>query len=99
MHTRNLATAICTSPRWASGPWAMAARAGSMPGVLKTTQIPSRRSTARWSSGVNWIDTAAVYGMGHSEEWWPRPRVLVWPPTLCLHEMRTFSGMKRGQVL
>ena len=23
---------------------------------------------AHWSCGVNWIDTAAVYGLGHSEE-------------------------------
>src|SRR3979411_399030 len=22
--------------------------------------------------GVNWIDTAAVYGLGHSEDVWPR---------------------------
>jgi aryl-alcohol dehydrogenase-like predicted oxidoreductase len=29
---------------------------------------PSPPSTARWKWGVNWIDTAAVYGLGHSEE-------------------------------
>jgi diketogulonate reductase-like aldo/keto reductase len=45
----------------------LAARAGSLPGVLKTTRIPSRRSTAL-EVGVNWIDTAVAYGMGHSEE-------------------------------
>ncbi len=27
-----------------------------------------RRSTRRSITGVNWIDTAAVYGLGHSEE-------------------------------
>jgi aryl-alcohol dehydrogenase-like predicted oxidoreductase len=24
--------------------------------------------SARWRSGLNWIDTAAIYGLGHSEE-------------------------------
>jgi len=23
--------------------------------------------------GLNWIDTAAVYGLGHSGEWWRAP--------------------------
>ena len=44
--------------------------------------------------GVNWIDTAAVYGMGHSEEVVARALAsLVWPPALCVHEMWTRAGM------
>src|ERR1700731_2171067 len=44
--------------------------------------------------GVNWIDTAAVYGMGHSEEvvafglrTWPGPRPYVF----------THSGLRSGE--
>ena len=30
--------------------------------------IPSPLSIAQLDLGINWIDTAAVYGLGHSEE-------------------------------
>jgi len=37
--------------------------------------------------GVNWIDTAAVYGMGHSEEVVARAaQRLAWSTALCLHK-------------
>ena len=49
--------------------------------------------------GVNWIDTAAVYGLGHSEEVvaralasWPGPR------PLRLHQMRPALGRARARL-
>jgi len=43
--------------------------------------------------GVNWIDTAAVYGMGHSEEVVARAlKDLAWSAALCFHKMRPAMG-------
>ncbi len=42
------------------GPGRSAARDGNSPGAL--------RIHAALDAGINWIDTAAVYGLGHSEE-------------------------------
>ena len=66
--TRRLGTTGMTSPPSASarGPWAAAT--GPTAGARRTTTSrspPIRRAVAR---GINWIDTAAVYGLGHSEE-------------------------------
>ena len=41
---------------------------GGTAGVRSTTAIRSLRSVAPSSSASNWVDTAAVYGLGHSEE-------------------------------
>jgi len=53
-------------------------------GSWATMTIPSRALERALELGVNWIDTAAVYGMGHSEEViartlanWPGPRPYV----------------------
>jgi aryl-alcohol dehydrogenase-like predicted oxidoreductase len=43
------------------------AAAGSSAGGRRRTTSPWPRSTARSSRGINWIDTAAAYGFGHSE--------------------------------
>ena len=39
-----------------------------MHGARRMTTIPSPPSNALLDLGLNWIDTAAVYGLGHSEE-------------------------------
>jgi aryl-alcohol dehydrogenase-like predicted oxidoreductase len=39
-----------------------------LPGVRRTTTNPSLPFTSALDLGVNWIDTAAIYGLGHSEE-------------------------------
>ena len=51
----------------ASGRGRSAGRGGSA-GATSTTTTRSRRSATRVELGVNWVDTAAVYGLGHSEE-------------------------------
>ncbi len=56
------------SRRSASAPGRSAAAAGRSAGARRTTPRRSARSATRSSRGVNWIDTAAVYGYGHSEE-------------------------------
>ncbi len=51
------------------GAWAIRRRQlGVSPGARRTTTNPSPPSTAPSTSVVNWIDTAAIYGLGHSEE-------------------------------
>jgi len=42
--------------------------AGNSPGERRTTTTPSLPSHRALELGVNWIDTAAAYGLGHSEE-------------------------------
>ena len=42
--------------------------AGNLAGASRTTNSPVAAIHRALSLGVNWIDTAAVYGMGHSEE-------------------------------
>ena len=39
-----------------------------MPGDHRTTTIQFKPFTTRSIQGINWIDTAAIYGLGHSEE-------------------------------
>src|SRR5256714_15600106 len=62
--------------------------------------------------GVNWIDTAAVYGMGHSEEVvasalkiWPGPRPYVftkcglrWDEQGCVHRSLKAESIRRECV-
>ena len=50
------------------GAWAVGGEAGRTPGATRMMPSRSLRSATRWSPGVNWIDTAAVYGLGHLEE-------------------------------
>jgi len=46
---------------------------------------------AALDAGVNWIDTAAVYGLGHSEEVW-RVRSGAFPAALRVHQVRARLG-------
>jgi aryl-alcohol dehydrogenase-like predicted oxidoreductase len=47
--------------------------------------------------GVNWIDTAAVYGLGHSEEVVTR---LGWKTSLCFHQVwDDLERERRGRLL
>ena len=46
--------------------------------------------------GVNWIDTAAVYGMGHSEEVVAAAQDLVRTSSVRFHEMRPALGRTRA---
>ena len=48
--------------------------------------------------GMNWIDTAAVYGLGHSEEIVARALKTSFPQAVYLHQMRPGVGSEaRGQ--
>ena len=46
--------------------------------------------------GVNWIDTAAVYGLGHSEEVVARALGVERNATLRIYQMRPSLGRKRS---
>ena len=46
--------------------------------------------------GVNWIDTAAVYGLGHSEEVVARALAGRSAAALCLHQVR--AGLERASA-
>ena len=49
------------------GAWAIGGGGWDPPGATRTTRsIAAIRHAVE--SGINWIDTAAVYGLGHSEE-------------------------------
>ena len=50
------------------GTWARRRAVEVRLGTRSTTTSPSPRSATRSRRGVNWIDTAPVYGLGHSEE-------------------------------
>ena len=51
------------------GSWAIGGGDWHFPGGRRTTTIRSPRFiSALEGLGINWIDTAAVYGLGHSEE-------------------------------
>jgi aryl-alcohol dehydrogenase-like predicted oxidoreductase len=49
-------------------PGPSAAATGSSPGAPRTTTNPFAAIHRALDLGVNWIDTAAIYGLGHSEE-------------------------------
>ena len=51
---------------------------------------------AAFDKGVNWIDTAAVYGLGHSEEVVARAVEGISPRPLCIYQVR--AGVERGNV-
>ena len=51
---------------WVRGPWAV--QAGPGRGALRMTTSPVAAIHRAVELGVNWIDTAAEYGLGHSEE-------------------------------
>ena len=63
-------------------------RLGVRLGTAGRRRIRSRPSTPRWITGINWIDTAAVYGLGHSEEVVARALEGRSQPALRLHQMR-----------
>ncbi|MEI9902199.1 MAG: aldo/keto reductase [Hyphomicrobium sp.] len=44
------------------------AATGPSAGASRTTSNRSPRSVTAVERGVNWIDTAAIYGLGHSED-------------------------------
>jgi aryl-alcohol dehydrogenase-like predicted oxidoreductase len=46
----------------------LAEATGPSPGAIRTTTTQEPPSTGPLDLGINWIDTAAVYGLGHSEE-------------------------------
>ena len=70
------------------------AATGRSAGGPRTTRTRSRRSSGL-DAGVNWIDTAAVYGLGHSEEVVARALEGVPPDRpLRLHQVR--HGLGRG---
>ena len=50
----------------ARGP--LAAATGNLPGARRTTTSRFAAIERALDSGINWIDTAAIYGLGHSEE-------------------------------
>ena len=65
---RSAARAASRSPRSASAPGRSAAATGRSAGARRTTTSPWPPSTTPSSSGSNWVDTAAIYGLGHGEE-------------------------------
>jgi len=49
------------------GAWAIGVAVGRSAGPAGRRRL-ARRDTSGPRAGINWIDTAAVYGLGHSEE-------------------------------
>ena len=68
MQTRGWARPGWRSASSVSAPGRSAAAAGSGAGARRTTPTRSPPSARALELGVNWIDTAPVYGFGRSEE-------------------------------
>ena len=47
--------------------------------------------------GINWIDTAAIYGLGHSEEMVGARTEVGEHPAVRIHEMRDCGGTRTGR--
>ena len=67
MDTKRLGNSGLLITRLGLGRGRSAGQAGNLDGEARTTACDPRiREALDW--GINWIDTAAVYGLGHSEE-------------------------------
>ena len=67
METRQLGNTDMYITPIGFGAWAIGGRAGNSPGAQDDRDSIAAIHEAL-DAGINWIDTAAVYGLGHSEE-------------------------------
>ena len=96
METRTLGDSDLVLSRLGCGSWAIGGGGwefasgdqddrDSIAGILKALEL-----------GVNWIDTAAVYGMGHSEEVVARALVVQWRrAAVRVYQVRSAMGWRR----
>jgi len=97
METRKLETPISNHSPWVMAPGPSAGQAGNLLGSAGRCRSIAAIHRAL-ELGVNWIDTAAVYGLGHSEEVvaravkeWRGPAPTFSPSAFC-------AGTKKGKV-
>ena len=95
METRQLGKSDLHITPIGIGAWAIGGGGwnGSMGPQNESDSIPAIHAALDY--GLNWIDTAALYGLGHSEEVVARA-LKGRTSAICLHQVRTRVGRQRN---
>ena len=68
METRRLGNSDLHLTAIGIGAWAIGGPGWAFSWSAQDDRVSERAIHAALDAGINWIDTAAVYGLGHSEE-------------------------------